>query len=228
MRPFRFFAVMAVLGVLPLVALSACGEDDEETRFVTSNDAGIDRIKATPALGAAPDAPAPLPAPIADAACTVVVEEPSQIPANHLPVGTEIAYSSNPPSSGPHYPSWAHFQEYAAPVPDGYLVHALEHGAVLLLYKCDALDASSGECANVIASLRAVRDALAADPSCDPSVRVRVILAPRPALDVPVAAAAWGFTYKAACVDPPSLTQFVTEHYAKAPENFCAPGITTF
>ena len=41
-------------------------------------------------------------------------------------------YDSNPPSSGPHYPIWADFKEYATPVPDGYLVHAEEHGAVLL------------------------------------------------------------------------------------------------
>jgi hypothetical protein len=57
---------------------------------------------------------------------------------------------------------------------------------------------------------------------------VRIILAPRPALDVPVAAAAWGFTYKAECVDAPSLAQFITDHYAKTAENFCAAGVTTF
>jgi len=53
---------------------------------------------------------------------------------------------------------------------------------------------------------------------------VRVIIAPRATNDAPIAASAWGHTYKADCVDPTTLGQFITAHYAKAPENFCFPG----
>jgi Protein of unknown function (DUF3105) len=222
-------AVLALTATLPVAALVACG-DDTPSFHAPPNDDDDDRVRALPGLGPTPapepDAtPTPTP-PAPDAACNVIVESPSMIPANHLPEGTPIAYTSNPPSSGPHYPRWANFQEYAEPVPNGYLVHALEHGAVLLAYNCAALDA--GDCAEAVAQLRAVRDAIATDPSCDPSIRVRIILAPMPELDVPFAAAAWGFTYKAACFDAPTLTQFVREHYAKSPEDFCAPGITVF
>jgi len=137
----------------------------------------------------------------------------------HVPDGTPIAYSSNPPSSGPHYGSWANFQEFTHPVEDGNLVHALEHGAVLLLYTCEG-----AACDALVAALRAVRDAVPTDPLCDPSIRTRVILAPRAANDVPVAAAAWGYVYRADCVDAASLATFIADHYAKAPENFCVPG----
>ena len=33
-----------------------------------------------------------------------------------------------------------------------------------------------------------------------------------------------GYVYRADFVDPASLTKFVTDHYAMAPENFCAGG----
>lgn len=139
----------------------------------------------------------------------------------HVAEGTPVTYNSNPPSSGPHYPVWANFQEFKTTFDDGYLVHSLEHGAVALLYKCDPASAS---CAPTIDALRKIRDAFPTDPSCDSSIRVRIIVAPYPKLDVPVAAAAWGFTYKADCVDVPTLTQFAKDNYALSPENLCAPG----
>jgi hypothetical protein len=49
---------------------------------------------------------------------------------------------------------------------------------------------------------------------------------PFPRLDVPVAAVAWGITYKAECVDVPTLTQFAKDNYAMSPENICAAGRT--
>lgn len=158
-----------------------------------------------------------------DAACNVVVQTYAPDPANHVPEGTPITYSTNPPSSGSHYPIWANFLEYNAPVADGYLVHSLEHGAVLLTYDCDPNACSPP--AGVLEALRAVRNAVPTDPLCDPAIRVRVILAPRPANDVPVAASAWGATYKADCVDAPSLSKFITDFYAKTAENFCSPGM---
>jgi hypothetical protein len=201
----------------------ACGGDDPEVdRSSPPTDAGPDRVRAKPGLAPTPPR-APAPGPVADASCDYVIDAPTIVPSNHVAESEPVAYVSNPPSSGPHYPRWANFQEFAQPVGDGYLVHAMEHGAVLLLYKCDP-----ASCPPIVEALRAVRDAIPTDPACDPAIRVRVILAPRPELDVPVAAAAWGFTYKAGCVDAPSLSQFVTDHYAKAPENFCVPGATTF
>jgi hypothetical protein len=159
----------------------------------------------------------------ASAGCNVQLATPPLVASPHVPDGTAVVYDSNPPSSGPHYPEWANFQEFTSPVPDGYLVHSMEHGAVLLLYKCDD---DGGACADRAAALRAVRDAVPTDPLCDPTIRVRIILAPRPANDVAVAAAAWGNTYRADCVDAPSLAAFIAAHYSQAPENFCSAGLT--
>lgn len=154
-------------------------------------------------------------------ACNVRTAAPAVEASPHVTAGTATTYTSNPPSSGPHYPDWANFKEFTRPVEDGYLVHAMEHGAVLLLYECAD---DGGTCADMVAQLRAVRDAVATDPLCDPGVRVRVILAPRAANDTAIAAAAWGHTYNADCVDPTSLGAFIKANYAKAPEDFCFAG----
>jgi len=43
-------------------------------------------------------------------------------------------YSSNPPTSGPHFPVPAIWNVYEQPVPEIRLVHNLEHGGVIVQY----------------------------------------------------------------------------------------------
>lgn len=45
-------------------------------------------------------------------------------------------YNSNPPTSGRHFASWAKRGVYDRVLSDGYLIHALEHGYVILSYNC--------------------------------------------------------------------------------------------
>ena len=230
-RQTRGFAFSAFVATLGLAALAACAKDNEGAAGIA--DAGPDRATATPQLvpdaaqgeastvvdaasDAAIDADA---APFDASACNVRIDAIPIADSPHVADGTPVVYSSNPPSSGPHYSSWANFQEFNHTVDDGNLVHSLEHGAVLLLYACQGV-----ACDAIVPALRAVRSGIADDPLCDPAIRTRVILAPRAANDVAVAASAWGYTYRADCVDPVSLTAFINDHYAKGPENFCAGG----
>lgn len=162
-----------------------------------------------------------------EASCFVRIDSPPLQPGVHVPIGTDItSWDSNPPSSGEHYPIWAAFQEYDAAVPRGYYVHDLEHGAIDYLYNCaDGGDA----CAAMVTELeKAVAD-MPDDPLCtDPGVRVRFVMTPDPLIDHPVAAAAWGWTYQADCVDLPTLEAFAKAHYAQGPEDFCTNGTTGF
>jgi hypothetical protein len=167
-----------------------------------------------------------------DAACLVSVDTPALLPAQHVAIGSDIAWDSNPPSSGPHFPIWAAYQAYTSPVPRGYYVHDLEHGAIVLLYKCDPDGGNGGiDCTTIQASLQQVSDALPDDPVCTAlgeGVRVRVVITPDPLLDVPVAAAAWGWTYRADCLDLPSLIDFARAHYGQGTEDLCNDGQSTF
>lgn len=143
--------------------------------------------------------------------------------AAHTSACEEIAYGTNPPSSGTHYGSWPIFKIYDRPVPRGFLVHAMEHGAVVIGYSCT-------DCEEEVLAARALVDELGPDPLCctDPSctgATTRLILAPDPRLDTPWAAASWGFTLAGGCFEPEAFRAFVEAHRGRGPEAVCAQGI---
>ncbi len=54
-----------------------------------------------------------------------------------------IEYSSNPPTSGKHFPMWAKRGMYDRLISDGYLIHSLEHGYVIVSYDCKNIPTSA-------------------------------------------------------------------------------------
>lgn len=54
----------------------------------------------------------------------------------HVQIGTEVTYNSNPPTSGKHYGDWVRAGVYDSERDDRNLVHSLEHGYVIMHYKC--------------------------------------------------------------------------------------------
>lgn len=165
-----------------------------------------------------PDAP-PLPG---QTECRVVVTTNIAIPAAaHKTVCTPITYATNPPSGGNHWGQWVAFKKYTTAVPREMYVHDLEHGAVVLSYRCD------DGCPDVVAALGKVFDEAAGDPLClsaGSTPKARLVLTPDPKLDTPIAASAWGATYTATCIDVPSLSAFVSANYGKGPEATCYAG----
>ena len=179
-----------------------------------------------------------------DASCLVTLDTPPMLDGIHVAIGTDVVYNSNPPASGPHYPIWAAFQEFQAPVDRRYYVHDLEHGAVVLLYNCGG-DGGTGDggdadlpdggdagdaCNALVEGLRKAAAAIDNDPLCDQDagVRARVVITPDPLLTTPIAATAWGNTYTAACVDIATLAAFAKSHYGHGTESTCANGISSF
>jgi hypothetical protein len=199
--------------------------DGDATDATLSDDA----TDASMATGDAPDDGGTSDATIVffpDASCLVEIDEPPLLPGVHVPIGTDIQWDSNPPSNGPHFPIWAAYQAYTSPVPRGYYVHNEEHGAVVFLYNC-----GDAGCPGIVAGLQAASDAIPDDPVCATAgggVRVRTVITPDPLIDVPVAAAAWGWVYKAQCLDAPTLQSFTLQHYAMGPEVNCSNGTTQF
>lgn len=163
---------------------------------------------------------------IAGAPCAISIEQWPIGDATHHAQGTALTWSSNPPASGPHYSRWAAFQEFTTPVPRGNYVHSLEHGAVVLLYNCDLVDTAT--CDAIKTALRAATTSIPDDAKCALPTRVRTVMTPDTALTEPLVAVSWGFIYRAACVDQTSLNAFANDHYAKGPEDLCAPGVTSF
>ena len=54
-----------------------------------------------------------------------------------------VNYNSNPPTSGSHFAVWAKSGVYDRFISDGYLLHSMEHGYVVIWYDCDKLGTSS-------------------------------------------------------------------------------------
>jgi uncharacterized protein DUF3105 len=138
----------------------------------------------------------------------------------HVPICTPVDYPTNPPCGGNHWPVWAAYREYTTQVPREMYVHDLEHGAVVLLYRCQE------PCPNVVSALHAQMNDID-DPLCltaGEGVNARLVLTPDPLLATPIAATAWGATYVATCIDPPSLKAFILSAYGKGPEVLCNDG----
>jgi hypothetical protein len=162
---------------------------------------------------------APLPG---ESACTVT--ETTGVPIesrDHVAACTAVTYATNPPCGGDHWAIWAAYRKYTSPVPREMYVHDLEHGAVVLLYRC------ADACPEVVDMLSKVFDSMT-DTTCpgEPNgPNARMVLTPDPDLDTPIAAAAWGATYTATCIDEASLLAFTKAHYGKGPEDLCADGL---
>ena len=138
----------------------------------------------------------------------------------HVAACSPVAYGTNPPSSGNHYPDWAAYKTYASPVPRGYAVHDLEHGAVVVTYNCP------DGCPTDVAALASWAAALPEDHACVATpIQRRLVIAPDPQLDVKFAAAAWGETLRAPCFDVAAFTEFFRVHVGQGPEIVCADGV---
>lgn len=154
-------------------------------------------------------------------ACNVRRVESPPTSAFHQLECSDITYSTNPPSGGDHYAVWAAFQVYDTPVPPGFLVHSLEHGAVVFWYNCPE------GCADEVAEVESFIASLPEDPLCAAATAARrAVLVPHPELASRWAASAWGFALTADCFDPEEFESFYTEHVGQAPEDFCTDGRT--
>jgi hypothetical protein len=194
-RPTQVSSALA----LALVALAAgCGGDGPGVG--AGHDASVAREGGS---GAIDD--------LAGGRCDVEIALPPSEGGSHVATCTAVTHQSKPPSSGPHYGTWPVFRVYDKPVPWGFLVHGLEHGAVVIAYHC------AGDCDGQLAEVRALYDAAATKPACG---KPPLIVTPDPSLDVPFAASAWGATLRARCFDRERFAAFVERRANRGPELF--------
>ncbi len=61
----------------------------------------------------------------------------AELSREHVTDIADVVYSSNPPAGGKHFPIWAKPGVYDRFVSDGYFIHSMEHGYVIVWYDCD-------------------------------------------------------------------------------------------
>ena len=63
-------------------------------------------------------------------------QEIADLGRDHVTDIADVTYNSDPPTSGPHFPMWAKKGIYDRLISDGYLIHSLEHGYIIISYDC--------------------------------------------------------------------------------------------
>lgn len=125
--------------------------------------------------------------------------------AGHVPIGTDIEWANNPPHSGEHFPMWELWGEHESTVERGYWVHNMEHGGIVLGYRC------ADDCE---AEVEVLREVIAARPDS------RILLTPDAQLEGDrFAAVSWTWVYRFDEPDLDTLLCFVDQHFNHAPED---------
>ncbi len=130
-------------------------------------------------------------------------------------VTDECGNGLNPPNSGPHCGLTVPCRTLTFETSRCSWIHNLEHGHLVLLYRCD------GECPEAAAALQPFADRVAAGSN---GVR-RVVIAPDKNLPTPFAAIVWGTSWTGDALDEKTFACVLSRQDADAPEPGlnCAP-----
>lgn len=132
-------------------------------------------------------------------------EEVADLGREHVSEGTQVEYNSNPPTSGPHYANWIRATVSDTPLPDGNLIHSLEHGYVIMSYNCSEGD----ECEKLKNNLKSVYEKKGQN---------KLIVVPRPNLDSLIALTAWNRIQKLQEYDEQAIVNFIDSFRNRGPE----------
>ena len=154
--------------------------------------------------------------------CGAVTQQHAIEGATHVAVCSYVDYHTLPPSSGNHYPYWATYMTYDQPVPEGYWVHDLEHGSIVLTYNC-----GEAGCADDIAAAQQMMDQFPDDPLCTSPNGGRPA-SPRddagPAPRRPVRRERVGLDAPRQLLRPAAFLAFANAHYGQGTEPLCNDG----
>lgn len=128
---------------------------------------------------------------------------------SHVEPGSPLAYRSNPPSSGPHYGSTARWAFYDAEVSPGFWLHNLEHGGVVLLYRCPE------DCAELKRQLQGLYSTLRRSKYGN----VKMVVAPDSSLEGRVTALAWNRREALDRFDEGKIRSFYEAYVDHGPED---------
>jgi len=165
---------------------------------------------------------------------------------NHVAVGTRVDYKHLPPSSGPHYPSPdapKPASTYVDPIRPEYFVHDLEHGAIVLVYRCGgagpspapgassttqpspspepspspspSASPSSTECSDINSRLFSIFGKLPKEPETN---EVKFMSTPFPDMQPKFALLAWDRELDLATLDENTIIGFYHKYVDRGPE----------
>lgn len=149
----------------------------------------------------------------------------------HVPVGSKVEYNSNPPTSGKHYGEWVRAGVYEGERDDRNLVHSLEHGYIVMTYRCVIATPSEtrGKQSSTSSSEIATGSSNPRNDECeerknqlnqiyDSKGKRKLIVIPRSNLDTNFALTAWTYLDKFDEFDSKRVEKFIDSHRDQGPE----------
>jgi hypothetical protein len=133
------------------------------------------------------------------------VRQYHELDPTHVAPGEEVDYPQSPPVGGNHAPMWLECGVYDQELPEEYVVHDLEHGAIWITYRGDDLD--SGDIERLAGHL----------PD-------NGLMSPYDGQDAPVVITAWGRQLELTGPRDPRIPLFIAEYGdgSTAPEPFAS------
>ncbi len=126
----------------------------------------------------------------------------------HLDIGAATTYQNNPPASGPHFPSTAAYGVYRDVIEPGFWIHNLEHGAIVLLYRCDA------DCDDVVQPIETIYEELPDGAFGE----VKLVATPYEGLVPKYMLVAWRWQEPLEDFDPERVRAFYGDYVDRGPE----------
>jgi hypothetical protein len=130
----------------------------------------------------------------------------------HLDAGAPLPQRNRPPTSGPHYGGRAAYGVFADPVEPGAWVHALEHGAIVVAFRCETPEL----CASIAEEVK--RDVYEPAPVGRFGER-KLLGTPYQDMASPFAVLAWGRILELETLDPAQVLAFYNRYVDRGPEN---------
>lgn len=127
----------------------------------------------------------------------------------HVPAGIPVRYRHHPPTSGLHWPKPAPWGDYEQEVPEETWVHNLEHGGIVILYRCET------PCPDLV---RQLREVYASFPKSKYG-HVKILISPYSKLKTRLAALAWSWIDELDSFDRNRLLHFYRAHVDRGPED---------
>ncbi len=128
----------------------------------------------------------------------------------HIPDTQTPQYKHYPPASGPHYDAPAAWGVSPQALPEGRWVHNLEHGGVVILYKCP-----SG-CPDLVKQLEGF---YASAPRSQKWNEVKLVVTPYDKMQHQIAIVAWDWIDEMDSFDSARLLKFYKAHVDQGPED---------
>lgn len=142
----------------------------------------------------------------------------------HVPIGTEVKYKTNIPTSGQHYEDWTRAGIYDQSKDDRNLVHSLEHGYIVMYFKCGSVnptDLEASSSAKQADQCQQIKDHLV--QIYNSKGPHKLIVVPRANLDTNFSITAWDYLDNFNDFDKGRVEKFIDAHRDQGPEQTMEP-----